>query len=56
MTDLLMPPRHYGDDRAFAFDMLAQHAGVRPLELRVALSNVFVSLARQGRIRSAVAS
>ena len=47
-----MPQNAYHDSREFAFDMLAKHLGMRPIELRVVMSNIFISMARQGRRRS----
>jgi hypothetical protein len=53
MTTLLqMPVEKYMDERAFEFEQLAAHAKTNPLDLRVALSNVFVSMARQGHMRT----
>lgn len=51
MTMLEMPKQVYSEDRRIAFESLARSCGARPLTLRVALSNVFVSMARQGRAR-----
>lgn len=45
MTDLLMPKGAYRQVRSDEFDLLATHAQVRPLDLRAALSNVFVAMA-----------
>lgn len=46
---LQMPVGQYGENRGFAFDMLAKQYEVRELTLRNALSNVFVSMARLGQ-------
>jgi hypothetical protein len=51
MTNLQMPTKKYDEERSVEFQLLANHAGVRHLDLRVALSNVFVFMARQGRPR-----
>jgi hypothetical protein len=64
MVLLQMPTEKYAEDRAFEFEQLAAHANKQTggflqshastphLALRVALSNVFVSMARQGRPRT----
>lgn len=61
---LVMPRGAYAEVRAEEFELLARHvdqatggalarrATTSELALRVALSNVFVSMARQGRVRS----
>lgn len=43
--DLIEMPRNvYGDERKFYFEMLAKHLKIRPLELRVAMSNIFCAM------------
>ena len=51
VTLFQMPLEQYAEDRDTAFYLLASAFGFREIELRVALSNVFVSMARQGRVR-----
>lgn len=52
VVTLLMPRQVYEDDRRVAFSTLATSVSARPVGLRSALSNVFISMARQGRRRS----
>lgn len=45
-----MPLRVYSDEREFYFDQLARVHEIRPLELRVALSNIWcIMTMRRGR-------
>lgn len=44
-----MPAGYYAQERATAFELLARHAQLRPLELRVALSNLFMAMANRRR-------
>ena len=43
---IVMPKKKYGEDRKFAWDMLCQYLELRPVEVRVALSNIFIIMAR----------
>lgn len=51
MVDLLMPKGAYEQNRADEFELLAEHAGVSPIGLRVRLSNVFVAMAARRTAR-----
>jgi hypothetical protein len=49
-TLLEMPRGYYAEDRARCFELLAQSTDRRPLEVRVALSNVFVAMTNRRRL------
>lgn len=51
MPDLEMPAHQYEADRHTWFQLVARHAKVTPLQLRVALSNVFVTMTTRHRQR-----
>lgn len=48
---VVMPPQVYAEDRAWYFDELGRTLDIRPLDLRNALSNFFILMARSGQRR-----
>lgn len=50
MTLLEMPRGFYAEDRVTCFDLLARSTGRPSLEVRVALSNLFVAMTNRRRI------
>lgn len=51
-VEIEMPKQTYSEDRRVAFQSLATSLRILPIGLRSVLSNVFVSMARQGRRRA----
>ncbi len=46
-----MPRKTYAEDRKFNFEMLARALNLREVELRVALSNVFLVMMARNSLR-----
>jgi hypothetical protein len=51
-TWIEMPKKQYSDARKFEFEMIARALNLREIEVRVALSNIWIFMARLGQRRA----